>query len=211
MGHFLDIESWERKNLYHFYRQFEQPFFQISTEIDVTPLKKFCDRSGASFFLAELYVSTRAINEIQSFRMRLRNDDKVWLHDQVRAGSTVLKEDGSFFFCYFDYYRDMSAFLESAEQTLDRQRREGKFVPDDGRDDIIYYSIAPWIRFSSVQHAMRVPPADSIPRIVFGKLTEDQSTYKLPVSVSAHHALVDGVHVGMYLEEVEKVIRELEY
>ena len=39
-------------------------------------------------------------------------------------------------------------------------------------------------------------------------MTETSGKRSMPVSVHVHHALVDGVHVGQYIEEFQKLMNE---
>ena len=48
-----------------------------------------------------------------------------------------------------------------------------------------------------------------IPKIVFGKRIENNGLYKIPFSIEQHHALVDGLHVGLLVQEMEAIIKEL--
>src|SRR5437762_13981327 len=45
MGHYLDVDAWSRREHFHLFRRAEQPFFSVTTEVDVTA---FSSR-GASF------------------------------------------------------------------------------------------------------------------------------------------------------------------
>ena len=49
-------------------------------------------------------------------------------------------------------------------------------------------------------------PVDSIPRISWGKYFEESGKIKLPLSVQAHHALVDGIHVGQYFNTIQEIL-----
>ncbi|MCH7676764.1 hypothetical protein IH879_17735 [candidate division KSB1 bacterium] len=49
---FLDLESWNRKELFYFFREYEQPFFNICAPVDVTLLVKFTKERDISFFKA---------------------------------------------------------------------------------------------------------------------------------------------------------------
>lgn len=49
-------------------------------------------------------------------------------------------------------------------------------------------------------------PADSIPRISWGKYFEENGKIKLPMSVQAHHALMDGMHVGQYFSMFQEIL-----
>jgi len=85
----------------------------------------------------------------------------------------------------------------------------GKLKPTM-RDDVIYHTTLPWISFTSFAHARTGGRGESIPRIVFGKITNSNERQVLPISVEVHHALMDGLHVGRFLEHVEKAFSEPE-
>ena len=43
-------------------------------------------------------------------------------------------------------------------------------------------------------------PADSNPRITFGKFTQEGDRVLLPVNLTANHALVDGLHLAAFFD-----------
>lgn len=64
---FLDLESWNRKELFYFFREYEQPFFNICAPVDVTLLVKFTKERDISFFKASLYLSLKAAMKSNRF------------------------------------------------------------------------------------------------------------------------------------------------
>jgi chloramphenicol O-acetyltransferase type A len=52
-------------------------------------------------------------------------------------------------------------------------------------------------------HPIDLNPADSVPRFAWGKFFEEGASLKMPLSVQAHHALVDGIHIGRFYEKVQ--------
>ena len=50
--------------------------------------------------------------------------------------------------------------------------------------------------------------ADSNPRITFGKCVEQDGKACLPVNLTVHHALADGLHVARFFEAFEQRTRE---
>jgi len=58
----LDIEKWKRKEHFHFFRKFEEPFFGVTVKIDCTKAYDYAKQSGKSFFLYYLYQSLKAAN-----------------------------------------------------------------------------------------------------------------------------------------------------
>ena len=46
----LNIEEWARKDHFHFFRKFEEPFFGITVEMDCTEAYETAKKEGISFF-----------------------------------------------------------------------------------------------------------------------------------------------------------------
>lgn len=199
MPRYLDLQTWNRREHFYFFKNYEQPFFNICAELEVTPLLQYTKASGLSFFVASLYLSTRTANEIESFRYRLRGE-RVLVHDVVHAGSTILRDDETFGFCYFDYTPGFRNFHHAALSKLEQAAQQRVLQPHDERDDLLHYSVIPWIAFTGFMHARQSGTKDSVPKIVFGKYHAAGEVIKMPVSVEAHHALMDGRHVGKFFE-----------
>lgn len=51
MRHIVDIETWERRDNYNFFRGFVNSWYSITTEIDCTEASAAARASGHSFFL----------------------------------------------------------------------------------------------------------------------------------------------------------------
>ncbi|MDX1740791.1 MAG: CatA-like O-acetyltransferase, partial [Rhodothermales bacterium] len=154
-------------------------------------------------FLASLYLSLLVANELESFRLRVRGE-RVLVHDKVHAGSTILMNDETFGFVYLNLIEDFRAFQEQARNEIEACRgSDNALNPRDDRDDLIHYSVVPWISFSSFSHARRWNREDSTPKIVFGKFKPEGDRLLMPVSVEVHHALMDGIHVGEFFARFE--------
>ena len=59
-------------------------------------------------------------------------------------------------------------------------------------------------------HPIHHDPPDSVPRIAWGKYFEEHGSMKLPLNVQAHHALLDGVHLGKYFLQVQEYLDQPE-
>ncbi|MDA8016283.1 MAG: chloramphenicol acetyltransferase [Thermoanaerobaculia bacterium] len=206
MGQFLDLDAWPRRQLFDLFRTYEQPFFNVCAPVDVTRLRQTCRTSGAPFFAAYLYLSIRAANEIEPFRYRLRGE-RVWVHDRIEAGTTVPAAGEAFAFAYVEHAKDFKTFESNFRRERERlEANDDRLEPRDDRDDLIHYSTLPWISFTGIRHARRHDPADSVPKIVFGKTYESEGKLLMPHSVDAHHALMDGLHVGRYFERFQELL-----
>lgn len=200
----LDIERWPRRHLFDFFKDYENPFFNVCANIDITALLSLGRSTETlSLSLAYLFFSLKAANEVEPFRYRLRGDQVV-IHDRIHGGSTLLLDDQTFKFYYFDFDEDFARFQMGAKASRERARvPSGSLEDQPARDDLIHYSVLPWISFTSFSHARKGDRQDSIPKIVFGKYFSEGGAVKMPLSVEVHHALMDGVHVGEYFETVQ--------
>jgi len=209
MSKYLDIENWARRYLFEFFRGYEKPHFNICTRIDVTRLLNLLrDRPGVSVSLAYLYFALRVANEIEPFHYRLK-DGKVIVVDVINGGTTVLLPNESFSYAYFDYQEDFEKFVLGGTQSIERVQAEGLLKPTM-RDDLIYFTVLPWVSFTSFAHARTPGRGESVPRIAFGKFTNESERTALPISVEVHHALMDGLHVGRYLTRLEEMLMQPE-
>jgi chloramphenicol O-acetyltransferase type A len=204
----FDLKKWERKKQYDFFMGYEDPVFGVVAEVDITHLFHFSKENKLSFFLGSLYCSNLAANQVENFRLRLKDGELV-VFDQVQLGSTILKEDKSFTFTYMEMKNDLFEFCSESQKRVDQQLKSEVFDPRQDQLDIIYYSILPWIRFSSIKHPSRKDPTFSIPQIVFGKYFVQDKRIFMPVGVEVHHALMDGYHVGQYFERFQSVMDKL--
>lgn len=201
MPSYLDMDRWVRREQFHFFKEYEQPFFNVCVQMDVTEVLRLArSREGLPFFLVYHYLALRAANAVEPFRYRLRGD-RVLVHDRIHMGTTILIEGERFAFCYFDDDEDFARFAKRSNAALEALRAGGgRMEPRDGQDDMVHCSVLPWLAFTSFAHARKRNPQDSVPKIAFGKYYEDGGRFRMPVSVEVHHALMDGVHVGRYVE-----------
>lgn len=206
MRHPLDMDRWARKAHYEFFSRFEEPFFGVTVQVDCTLAFDRAKASGHSFFLSYLHKALVAANLVEAFRYRII-DGQVWVYDQVNASPTINRPDGTFGFGYMNYEEDFAVFETNATIEMDRVRNSSGLEPAVSGENVIHFSSIPWISFTSLSHARSFAQKDSIPKISFGKMTETNGIRSMPVSVHAHHGLMDGYQVGQFLEHFQGLMK----
>jgi chloramphenicol O-acetyltransferase type A len=93
----IDLEQWERKEQFNFFKRYDNPFFGLVADIEVGKLLEYTRLRGYSFFAAYLFISQLQVNKIKEFRYRIV-DDQVVDYSRISAGSTVLKTNQVFTF-----------------------------------------------------------------------------------------------------------------
>ena len=201
----LDIATWNRREHYHFFNGFEEPFYGVTVEVECTNAFALCKERGYSFFLYYLYQSMAAANKIEAFRYRIV-ENEVRIYDSIGASATINRPDHTFGFSYMPFYKDFEVFEPLAKKEVERVRNGSGLELDVAGHDVIHYSALPWLRFTAISHARSFSFKNSCPKISFGKLSDLKGQKVMPISVHVHHALVDGHHVGMFVEEFENLM-----
>jgi len=196
----IDTAVWPRRATWQHYLPYELPFFNLTAPVEVTATRAWCRAHDQSFFLATWWVLLRSLQPIPAFRQRLRGD-RVWEHERLSIASTVLADDGTVRFCRLETAPDFTTFANSARAVVEAAKASPPGLVDHAdRDDLVFGTVVPWVAFTSISHARRLGGQDSIPRFAVGKAEDEAGRVRMPVSVEAHHALVDGLHAGQLFQ-----------
>ncbi len=206
---FLDLDRWPRRSAFDFYRTFDLPCFNICTRLDVSRLRRAVKEAGVgSMSLAYHFIAIRLANDIEPFRYRLEGE-RVRVHEQVHGSTTVLREDDSFGFVTLEHERDFARFCSQGVAAIATARQCGtSFDPDKDEDATVHMTTLPWLHFSSYSNARRWGVHDSVPKIAFGRIDAEGERLWMPLSVEVHHAMMDGLHVGRFVEGFEAALQE---
>ncbi|HEU4557640.1 MAG TPA: CatA-like O-acetyltransferase [Longimicrobium sp.] len=205
MGSYIDLDTWRRRPHFLLFRDYDRPHFSTTAAVDVSACYAASrGGEGTSFTLATLFAAMHAANGVEAFRLRLRGD-RVWRHDAVAIGCTVLRPDRTFGFAYFAHETSFSRFAAAGKIEMERARTATTLGDEREADDaILHSSVLPWIRFTSFTNAIRRD--DSVPKLVFGKRYAEGGAWYMPVCVEVHHALVDGLDVGDFFAGFQDLI-----
>ncbi|WP_035668889.1 chloramphenicol acetyltransferase [Flavobacterium sp. 83] len=203
----LDIENWNRKEHFLFFKQMEEPFFGATVNIDCTKAYETAKALNASFFIYYLHKTLVAVNTIETFRYRI-SDDKIFVYDQINGSATIGREDGTFGFSLIEYNADFTVFKKTAITEIERiQNTTGLFTRTFENDNVIHFSAIPWLNFSSLSHARSYTFPDSCPKISFGKMmVAENGKRTMSMSIHVHHGLMDGLHVGQFVDYFQELM-----
>ncbi len=199
----IDLATWPRRRHFELFRGMDYPHFGLCADVDLSIFRPAVRAKGLSFTITTAYVLARAANEIPDFRLRIRGEQVVE-HEVVHPSFTVLNDQDLFSFCSVPYCSSLSEFAASAVEQMARVQAEPVLSDEPGQDDLLFMTSLPWVSFTSMIHPIHMHPADSVPRIAWGKFFEGEGRIRMPVAVQAHHALMDGVHVGRYYQRIQE-------
>lgn len=199
-----------RKKHFDFFNHMNHPHFNITANVEVSLFLKHVKTNQLPLTFSLVHLLSEAANDINEFRWRIRGE-KIVEHQFVHPSFTVTTDEADVFsFCTVPFHNDMEKFNKEAQRIKEAMKTNPSIEDEPGRDDYLFMSAIPWISFTGIQHAMHYHPHDSVPRISWGKFFELEGKMMMPLSVQAHHALVDGRHLGKYFQNVENKLKIIE-
>jgi chloramphenicol O-acetyltransferase type A len=195
----LELNSWNRKEHFEFFRKFDEPFYHLNMNVDCTFGLQKAKAAKHSIFAWYLFSAMKAANMVQEFRYRIEGEE-VYEYNTVHASPTIGRDDGTFGFAQVDFQEDFEIFQSQLNKEMERVRGLSGLFTAPERPDVIHYSALPWFSFTGLSHPRNYGDGDSIPKISFGKIFAQDNKSWLPLSVQVHHGLVDGFHVNLFVE-----------
>ncbi|QKJ62116.1 chloramphenicol acetyltransferase [Flavobacterium sp. M31R6] len=209
MKRLLDLDNWNRKEHFLFFKQMQEPFFGVNVTIDCTKAYETSKAQGTSFFIYYLHKTLMAVNAFENFKYRIENTH-IYIHDRIDGSATISRADGTFGFSLIEYHPDYAIFEQTATKEINRiQGTTGLFTREFKEDNVIHFSAIPWLNFTSLSHARNMTFPDSCPKISFGKMTlSKKGKRKMSMSIHAHHGLMDAMHVGQMVDYFQEIMNQ---
>jgi len=176
----------------------------VATGKEVQAIFKLAKEKGHSFFASYLHKSMIAVNSVEELTYRII-DDKVVSFPIIHAGATISRENGTFGFIFTHFSSDFQTFNVALQKEIKAVHNSTglRLNNEDLTLDLIRHSTLPWTSFTALLHPTNFDQKESVPKITFGKFTVRDGKKYLPVSIEAHHGLVDGLHLSTYLNQFQ--------
>ena len=113
MKHKLNLDSWERREHFNLFKDFDEPYHSVCIRLECQAAYKVAKEKAVSFYLYYLYQSLRAAQIIEVFRYRILNEE-VFIFEQVDAATTIPRNNGTFGFGDFTYFPTLEEFVNQA-------------------------------------------------------------------------------------------------
>ena len=201
----LNLDTWNRKEHFLFFKQMEEPFFGITTTIDCSNAYDKAKELNISFFTYYLHKTLVAANAIENFRYRII-DDEIYIFDTIDASATIMREDKTFGFSLIEFSNNINDFTEITKTEIARIQTTTRLFTRDFQENLIHFSALPWLNFTSFSHARSFTFPDSCPKISFGKMMIENGKKTMSMSVHVHHGLMDGYHVSQFVNYFQELM-----
>ena len=218
MKHIIDIDTWERRDNYGFFRTFLNSWYSVTTEIDCTEASTAAKQSKHSFFLYYLYAVLRSANEVNELRYRIDKDGQVIFHDRVDIISPIAVPGKTFYTVRIPYHEDFKRFYAEAYALITNIPEDGdpygaeKTLMQQGDYDVVHLSAVPKMYFTSTTYTVaEAGNSCSHPLMTAGKVVPRGKRLVFPLSIYVNHAFVDGSHLASFFEKIEKYLKEISH
>lgn len=205
----IDLNTWPRREHFHFFRRADIPFYNVNFQLDITGLKEACKARSVSLNNTLMSICLLAMNEVDNFRYRVRGDGVI-LHGQLHPSFAHLRgEEELFRIVTLDFIKDLPQFDLAVKDAVQQSQGYFDFTALGDRDDFVFFSSMPWVSFTSIDHTINLQKDDGIPRVTWGKFFDENGRTVLPVNLRVNHMFVDGLHVGRLIEAIDTNIAAL--
>lgn len=198
----IDMDSWKRRTHCQIFRNFLQPQYCTTVELDVSNFYKAVKKNGWSFTLAFIFAAARCANDIEEFRYRFL-DDQIILYEKINASFSYIDSgDDLFKYVSIEMQDNIASFLDIAKSAISEQKEY--FSPI--ANDTFIFSALPWFTFTHVSHTDSGAKDKANPMFYWGKFQEKDGKLMMPFSVQAHHSFVDGIHMGRLFNHIQQYL-----
>ena len=133
-------------------------------------------------------------------------EDEIYIFDIIDASATIMREDKTFGFSLMEYSNNITDFAEITKAEIARIQTTTGLFTRDFQENLIHFSALPWLNFTSFSHARSFTFPDSCPKISFGKMMIENGKKTMSMSVHVHHGLMDGYHVGQFVNLFQELM-----
>lgn len=197
----IDEKTWDRAVHCAVFRASVEPAFCVTFEVDITCFKRAVREKVLSFTLAMVYAVCKCANELEAFRLRFL-DGQVVLFDRIDTAFTYLEEGAELFKVVNVPLMDrLEEYCVLAAKTA---REQEQYFAGPLGNDVFQCSPMPWVTYTHISHTNSGKKDNATPLFDWGKYYEKDGRLMIPLSVQAHHSFVDGLHIGRFVEKLQR-------
>ena len=205
--HFIDMKCYERKAHFEYFKSLQYPYVGVTVNQDVTDAYCFSKSAGESFYLTFLHAVALAADNVPELRQRIRNNQIVE-YSECPTSHTERTREGSYCYCTLHHHMDLKDYFACAKEARRRCADNG-ITEEEYVESMYFISTLPWLHYTALIQPVACGN-ESNPRITWGQYQKTEAgKIIMPVSILAHHALVDGSHLAQFYDylrvEIEKI------
>lgn len=202
----INLARWERTAHYQIFRNYAQPQYCITFELDITHFLEVIKKQKYSFTFSFIFAVSKCANQIKEFRYRFVEGKPV-IFDKINTAFTYLDKNTELFKVVNVEMTDtMDEYITLATK---KEQAQNEYFTAPLGNDVFQFSAFPWITYTHISHTDSGKKDNATPLFDWGKYFEQDGKIMLPLSVQVHHSFVDGVHIGKLADVLQNYLNAL--
>ena len=147
--------------------------------------------------------------DVTDLRRRIRETEVVE-YDWCTSSHILDLPDGAYCYCALRSDVPFEQFLPAARAAQETARRAPslELAGEGDGEEYLYFSCLPWLTYTAIVQPMGIP-ADSNPRVTWGRYALQEGRWRMPVTLLVHHALADGLHIARFYQALDRELAAL--
>lgn len=207
----IDIEKYDRKYVYEHYKNELNCSYSVTINVNITNLISTCRSHSLKTYPAIIFAITNAVNKVDQFKMELDSNGDLAIWDSVNPLYTMLNKETKIHYSVWaevntsltnfnkEYLNDIALYSNST--TLNPKKTN--------TSNFINISALPWFSFTGFNINVDSKNNYYLPFFTIGKYYKHEEEILMPLSIQVHHAVADGYHVSLFLNELDAEIRTI--
>lgn len=207
--HPIDMQTWPMAQSFYYYTKMAPTTYTINVSIDVTATRKILKDEGYHFFPAYLYLVTRALAEQREMCVAQQGDVLGYWEHLTPLYPVFHADTKTTSLLWTAYDADFRSFNERYLQDKAQFSSQHGILTAKGTPPANAYVISciPWFSFNSFSlhnHGIQDYYFPSLEAGAFTQTADGQTV--MPLSITVHHATVEGYHLKLFLERLQQMI-----
>lgn len=201
----IEKEKWDRLPYFEHYLK-QHCTFSMTANIDITSLLEQLQNKEIKFYPAFIYMVTRVVNSHKEFRTCFSNEGLLGYWDRMIPSYTIFHNDNkSFSSIWTEFSDEFHVFYENYQYDTKRYGDVKKlFTKELEPKNSFPISSIPWVSFTGFNLNVNNNHDFLLPIITGGKYFNQGEKILLPISLQVHHAVCDGYHASIFIEELQQ-------
>lgn len=209
----IDLRTWNRGEMFYYFSKMAPTGYSLTTDVDVTRLRKLLKENGIKFFPTYLWLVTKSLMEQDEFKIAVKDDKLGKYNTLTPLYASFHDDDKTFSLMWTEYDTDFSVFYhEYIENQKNFGDNHGVLCQKNMLPPPNAYTVSciPWVQFSHFAvHSYENKPY-YFPSVEAGKIYEKDGKLLMPLSITCHHATTDGYHVNKFLQTLQEYMDSFE-
>ncbi|RXZ01558.1 type A chloramphenicol O-acetyltransferase [Fictibacillus sp. S7] len=203
--HINDRRNWDRAPYYEHYLS-QKCSYSVTANIVITKLIERLQTKKLKFYPAFIYMVSKVVNAHTEFRTCF-NNGVLGYWDHMLPSYTIFHNDTkTFSSIWTEFSPDFSVFHHNFNEDMKRYGDvHGFFTKSHEAPNTFPISMVPWVSFTGFNLNINEDNNYLLPILTGGKYFNQDGKTLFPLAVQMHHAVCDGYHVSLFINEVQEL------